>query len=322
MAENKNHNFGLSLKDMGLDASGNDLNDLLADAAQDDKQISIADEIAEITSVPDNDISVVEEMNENDTETNDGGVVDFNDFSIDDLDEALSKYGLENENGDLAANDQNHFDDKKQETEGNSLSVVEPIKNEDDFSYEQNNSSLEEHILSEDNVNENTEAFATEENMTDYEHSEQISQVEEQKIENEDTITLNDVAPADENSVKQKIFSPENQQIYDYLCWYDGSLGEKTYEISLTNMPEFLDYNPQIKVIHVNVDSPYGWNVFFENGTFMNLMDLKEFQERNGYLPGTNGKIIYGNKTTTFEQIEKIVVYEKPRYFFYNIKNK
>ena len=108
---------------------------------------------------------------------------------------------------------------------------------------------------------------------------------------------------------------------FDYIMKND-LFGEKTYEISLTNMPEFLDYNPQIKVIHVNVDSPYGWNVFFENGTFMNLMDLKEFQERNGYLPGTNGKIIYGNKTTTFEQIEKIVVYEKPRYIFYNIANK
>ncbi len=52
----------------------------------------------------------------------------------------------------------------------------------------------------------------------------------------------------------------------------------------------------------------------------MNLMDLKEYQERHGKMPGTNGKIIYGNKTTAFEKIERIVVYEKPRYFSYAVK--
>ena len=119
---------------------------------------------------------------------------------------------------------------------------------------------------------------------------------------------------------KYGLYSQEAQEKLGYLRWYDGRLGEKVYEISLTNMPEFLDYDPRIKTIHVNIDSPYGWNVFFENGTFMNLMDLKEFQERNGYLPGNNGKIIYGGKTSSFEGIERIVVYEKPRYFSYGVK--
>ncbi len=112
----------------------------------------------------------------------------------------------------------------------------------------------------------------------------------------------------------------QDDETFKNLTWYDGSLNEKVYEVSQTYMPEFLDYDKNIKTLHVNIDSAYGWNVFFENGVFMNLMDLKEYQERHGKMLGTNGKIIYGNKTTAFEKIERIVVYEKPRYFSYAVK--
>lgn len=131
----------------------------------------------------------------------------------------------------------------------------------------------------------------------------------------------NAVLPAEENKPEEACFlSEEDRRALGCLRWYDGTLGEKVYEISLNNMPEFLDYDKSIKTIHVNIDSPYGWNVFFENGVFMNLMDLKEYQERNGSLPGTNGKIIYGSRMSSFEKIERIVVYEKPRYFSYGLK--
>ena len=39
-----------------------------------------------------------------------------------------------------------------------------------------------------------------------------------------------------------------------------------------------------------------------------------------GRMPGTNGKIIYGSRMSSFEKIERIVVYEKPRYFSYGLK--
>ena len=133
--------------------------------------------------------------------------------------------------------------------------------------------------------------------------------------------TENAALPAEENKPEEACFlSEEDRRALGCLRWYDGTLGEKVYEVSLNNMPEFLDYDKSIKTIHVNIDSPYGWNVFFENGVFMNLMDLKEYQERNGSLPGTNGKIIYGSRMSSFEKIERIVVYEKPRYFSYGLK--
>ena len=117
------------------------------------------------------------------------------------------------------------------------------------------------------------------------------------------------------------------QKPYDYeeklkinLKWYSGEIGDKHYEVSHDNMPEFLDPNKNIKSIHINVESAYGWNVFFDNGVFMNLLDLKEYQERHAKIPCSGGKIIYGNKTTTFDQIEKIVVYVKSKYFSYEVR--
>ena len=103
----------------------------------------------------------------------------------------------------------------------------------------------------------------------------------------------------------------------DVLKWYSGKIDDKSYEVSLDNMPEFLDTDKIIRVIHINVNSTYGWNVFFDNGIFMNLQDLKTYQTRNGRLPYSDGKIVYGNKTCQFENIKRIVVYETPRYFSY-----
>ncbi|GEM_PF-808537 len=143
----------------------------------------------------------------------------------------------------------------------------------------------------------------------------------EEKLPAEAPRMENAALPAEENKPEEACFlSEEDRRALGCLRWYDGTLGEKVYEVSLNNMPEFLDYDKSIKTIHVNIDSPYGWNVFFENGVFMNLMDLKEYQERNGSLPGTNGKIIYGSRMSSFEKIERIVVYEKPRYFSYGLK--
>lgn len=123
-------------------------------------------------------------------------------------------------------------------------------------------------------------------------------------------------ATVDESGFKEN--TAERQQ--DILNWYSGELKDKTYEISPENMPEFLDTDKTIRVLHVTVDSTYGWNVFFDNGVFMSLRDLKEYQERHGEIPCQDGKIIYGGKTTSFERILRVVVYERPRYFSYVVK--
>ncbi len=107
----------------------------------------------------------------------------------------------------------------------------------------------------------------------------------------------------------------------EIMNWYSGSLKEKTYKISADNMPEFLDSDKTIRVIHVDVRSPYGWNVFFDNGVFMSLRDLKEYQERHGEMPCQDGKIIYGSKSCTFERILRVIVYEQPRYFSYKAQS-
>ena len=59
---------------------------------------------------------------------------------------------------------------------------------------------------------------------------------------------------------------------------------------------------------------------FFDNGVFMSLKDLKEYQERHGEMPCQDGKFVYGNKTSSFERILKVIVYERPRYFSYKVK--
>ncbi|MDO4184060.1 MAG: hypothetical protein Q4D11_02310 [Rhodospirillales bacterium] len=131
--------------------------------------------------------------------------------------------------------------------------------------------------------------------------------------------TVSDL-PIEEGGIDEApmIDAPAEQQ--EIINWYTGSLKDKTYKISNAEMPEFLDGDNSISVIHVSIDSPYGWNVFFDNGMFMSLRDVKEYQERQGELPCQDGKIIYGDRSCSFERILKIVVYEQPRYFSYQVK--
>ena len=123
------------------------------------------------------------------------------------------------------------------------------------------------------------------------------------------------------STINEEDFSGnDSERQQEIMNWYSGSLKDKTYKISVDNMPEFLDSDKTIRVIHVDVSSPYGWNVFFDNGVFMSLRDLKEYQERHGEMPCQDGKIIYGSKTCSFERILRVIVYEQPRYCSYKMK--
>ena len=267
----------------------------------------------------------------------DDDFIDFNDFSIDDLDTALSKYeasrgGGKSKPAQTSAAEpaipakEAAVDDAGIEPEMPRFDAAEEILSDfvaltaampqsgiakaepeiPEFAEKPESPSAGGSLTAEELVTENP---ATEENLS------------AEKPVTEVPGTENAALPAEENKPEEACFlSEEDRRALGCLRWYDGTLGEKVYEVSLNNMPEFLDYDKSIKTIHVNIDSPYGWNVFFENGVFMNLMDLKEYQERNGSLPGTNGKIIYGSRMSSFEKIERIVVYEKPRYFSYGLK--
>ena len=337
MAETKDEDFDINLKDV----DNNDLDALLA-APETEKTAPAA--TAEKNLLADDD---------------DDDVLDFNDFSIDDLNMALSKYGTSDDEFDDRAEQKNgetsvaETDQAVDEIE--SLAGSEESSSLDDISAElpkeislpEISADLPDNPIDVTDDNDNTPVSdETEKSAFSAEASAESDDDEEQEISGPGLTTgvaavqsvseLQNLHPV-QNPQMEKISSPApadetgsvaggysrvviDEEKLGNLRWYDATLGEKVYEISLINMPEFLDYDPKIKTIFVNIDSPYGWNVFFENGVFMNLMDLKEFQERHGYLPGTNGKIIYGSKTSSFERIERIVVYEKPRYFSYGLK--
>ena len=79
--------------------------------------------------------------------------------------------------------------------------------------------------------------------------------------------------------------------------------------------------NEEIKNIHINVGtSAYGWNVSFDNGVFMSLRDLQEFESKHGKLPSANGEVSHGSVKLKFSNVEKIVVYQTPQYFGYGRK--
>ena len=51
----------------------------------------------------------------------------------------------------------------------------------------------------------------------------------------------------------------------------------------------------------------------------MNLRDVREYQIRNGALPAATGKIVFGQTELSFSNVEKIIVYERVRYFSYGV---
>lgn len=330
MADKENDDFEANLKNMGLEggASDSDIDALLAADGEGMPSVSELDE----------------EQDEGEE------FIDFNDFSIDDLDTALSKYEAVR-SGKSSPVMPNVAEAKAEETApvvGDNFAKsenpgTEVLTAEDDVLSDldvrpsetprfdaaaANNGGLftRDGEISKAPVSTVAELMQATRPVFDNvgEFEADLPMVEEPQNSAEEAVNAMPAADSAVSPLEEKLgghmLSEEERQALGNLIWYDGQLGEKVYEISLNNMPEFLDYDKNVKTIHVNIDSPYGWNVFFENGVFMNLMDLKEYQERNGSLPGTNGKIIYGNRMSSFEKIERIVVYEKPRYFSYGLK--
>ncbi len=282
------------VKDAGLD-------DFLEDVVAENKSAEFSNATIEIEEIADSKTDEIEKLQ-------DTTPADFANFDIDDFDAALNSFqaaraGKLAPNAPIPAPMPTKKEEQKPEPQPEIKPEVEPepvlaepeiVMDNDDFSF--------------DKVEDFNEQVA------DFE----IPPVEEESVAPKQTLASEKFNPAtvDESNFVEN--SAERQQ--EILNWYSGELKDKSYKISPENTPEFLDTDKTIRVIHIETESCYGWNVFFDNGVFMNLHDLKEYQERHGEMPYQDGKIIYGNKTINFERILKIVVYEKPRYFSYVAK--
>ncbi len=285
MADGKNDDLEINLKSMGLD-DGDNPADLESFLSADASTLSAS------AGIDDDDVG----------EIADDDLIDFNDFSIDDLDTALSKYGTENDDAVSATQTEPQPTIATISTEAKAVPSGKPA------------ATMSELLANSPSAASTPETTSVP--LADTPNAEPVKNSDKPAaVQTAEPATVNEPSRNGEYSL-----AAQDDETFKNLTWYDGSLNEKVYEVSQTYMPEFLDYDKNIKTLHVNIDSAYGWNVFFENGVFMNLMDLKEYQERHGKMLGTNGKIIYGNKTTAFEKIERIVVYEKPRYFSYAVK--
>ena len=115
------------------------------------------------------------------------------------------------------------------------------------------------------------------------------------------------IAVQDEQKLKYKISK-----------WYSGSLHDKYFEFDALSESSEVIGNDEVKAIHLNVENnTLGWNVMFDNGVTLGLHDLREYQIKYGKLPSSNGVVQFGQKTLKFQNIERIVVYKSPQYFFY-----
>jgi len=103
-----------------------------------------------------------------------------------------------------------------------------------------------------------------------------------------------------------------------FINWFSGKSTDKRFEISRESSEDKIVGEVDKRIIHINVGyDTYGWIVKFANGLVMSLYDLREYQLRNGKLPDESGDILYGERVTSFEGIEKITIYENIRYFTY-----
>ena len=107
---------------------------------------------------------------------------------------------------------------------------------------------------------------------------------------------------------------------YGFLHWYSGGAEDAFFEFGKDSESGSFDANEECKAIHVNVGyDTYGWEVQFSDGVVMNLRDVREYQIRNGRLPSSDGRIVYGQTSLMFSGVERIVVYERVRYFSYGV---
>lgn len=102
------------------------------------------------------------------------------------------------------------------------------------------------------------------------------------------------------------------------LRWYSAQSDVKMYHIAKGFENGNFVADEECKTLHINVGyDTYGWEVQFSTGMVMNLRDVREYQLRNGRLPSSNGRVVYGNSSLSFSGVARIVIYESVKYFSY-----
>ena len=144
-------------------------------------------------------------------------------------------------------------------------------------------------------------------------HGEYFAQ-EDEITTNADNALISDYVPT--SFVK----SIEESGNLGYLKWYSGLSSDKVFEFGRDSDSATFNATDDCKTIHVNVGyDTYGWEVQFSDGVVMNLHDVREYQMRNGCLPNSEGRIIYGQISLMFSGVERILIYERVRYFSYGV---
>lgn len=165
-----------------------------------------------------------------------------------------------------------------------------PLDDGAPFSDEEANEAHEEYFSSEETPVEDTDIFAGIE-----------PEISGQSIESYSAVS-----------------SIEESMTAGYAKWYSGQPDLKMFEIAKGFESGNFDADEECKTLHVNVGyDTYGWEVQFSDGVVMNLRDVREYQIRNGRLPNSDGRIIYGHSSLLFSGLERIVVYESVKYFSY-----
>lgn len=99
---------------------------------------------------------------------------------------------------------------------------------------------------------------------------------------------------------------------------YSGYLGDQYFVVDSYSLQGEFVGNEECSAIQINASQlAYGWGVHFDNGWFMGIRDVREYQLRNGCLPSTSGEIMFGAKKMSFRNVSRIVLYEVPKYFTY-----
>lgn len=135
-----------------------------------------------------------------------------------------------------------------------------------------------------------------------------------------DNVSASEIGSYDDNLGSVALSNPESADNPNYVKWYSGTSYDEFFEVSKQSPSTTLMGDAYRHSIHVNVGyDTYGWQASFNDGTIMNLRDVREYQLRNGKLPSEQGVIVYGANRTEFSSIDRIVIYESVEYFSYGI---
>ena len=152
------------------------------------------------------------------------------------------------------------------------------------------------------------------ENLASQDYTSDSTSVDETEL-TDDTASTTAVS---QSEPKVSAVEQAEKETFKMFKWYSGSLNDNYYIFSSEEPSGEFIGTPEQNSIYVKIGtSAYGWNVSFENGTNMNLADVREFQLRNGCLPAQDGAITYGTTVLRFSNVERIVVGSIPEYFHY-----